>query len=471
MIENITTEVAGLVGVLPKIIYIETNNTIAEVIATGFLNKAVKQGYSFSEYDMALVSTKLTPSDSATQLAWFQIDISGSNTSLVSPSGPGSVTLPTITNHIATYTNTAGALGEDAATAINGGNIQAGLSGTAGYLASFPATAARGSLRLTAVANTGDTLVTISNAAHGQASVYSIPDGGGATANFIISRLTGTQHITVGAFQVDAGIISSGISTGGTAGGLWLYPATTTTGSLRIVPVGNVGNFATTISDIAGLGQAQVITIPDSGAATANFILSGSGGTQHITTGAFQVDAGVISSGISTGGTAGGFIAYPATASNGSLRLVPVGNAGDFAVSISDIATQGQATVMTIPDVAAATGEFVVKTAAFVSGNLIEASGTAGLTVDSGVATTALQLKAQVVAQQSADIGGSGAGPIDIAVVGATTASVAVASVLSSSNAASILTVVPGVDKISVTFTADPGAAAVINYVVYYAAQ
>lgn len=384
MIQNIVTEVAGLVGVLPKVIYIETNNTIAEVAATGFLNAAAKQGYQFSEYDMALVSTKLTPSDSAVQLAWFQIDISGSNISLVSPSGPGSVTLPTIANHIATYTNAAGALSEDAATAINGGNIQAGLSGTAGYLASFPSAASKGSLRVVAVANTGDTLVTISNALHGQASVYSIPDSGAATANLLVSKLTGTQHVTVGAFQVDAGVISSGIA---------------------------------------------------------------------------------------TGGTAGGFIAYPATASNGSLRLSPVGNAGNFDVSISNLSTQGQSTVMTIPDVAAATGQFLVKTAAFVNGNLVQASGTAGLTVDSGVATSGLQLKSQVVAQQSADIGGAGAGPIDIAVVGATAASVAVATVLSSSNAVSILNVVPGSAKISVTFSGDPGASAIINYVVYLAAQ
>jgi hypothetical protein len=384
MIENIVTEVAGLVGVLPKVIYIETNNTIAEVIATGFLNQAAKQGYQFSEYEMALVSTKLTPSASAVQLAWFQIDISGSNVSLVSPSGPGSVALPTIANHIAIYTNTAGALGEDAATAINGGNIQAGLSGTAGYLASFPSSSLKGSLRIVAVANTNNTLVTISNALHGQASVYSIPDSGAATANFIISALSGTQHITVGALQVDAGVISSGLA---------------------------------------------------------------------------------------TGGTAGGFIAYPATSANGSLRLTPVGNAGNFAVSISNVSTQGQATVMSIPDVAAATGQFVVKTAAFVSGNLIQASGTAGLTIDSGIASSDVQLKSQVVAQQSADIGGAGAGPIDIAVTGATAASVAVATVLSSSNAVSILKVVPGSAKISVTFSGDPGASAIINYIVYIAAQ
>ena len=282
---SIQTVQAGLVGVFPSLAYIDTSDPLATVLTTGYLNHEVQNGTSFQLPCIAAVSTKETPT-SAARIGWFAISHSGVNWSLVSASSPaaGVVTLPTILNHIAIYSDTTGTLAEDAATAINGGNIQAGLSGTAGYLASFPATASSGSLRLTAVANTGDTLVTISNALHGQASVYSIPDSGASTANFIMSKLSGTQHITVGAFAVDAGTISSGIATGGTAGGLLLYPATTTTGSLRLVPVGNVGNFATTVSDIAGLGQAQVISIPDSGAATAKFLLdTGVGAAATIT--------------------------------------------------------------------------------------------------------------------------------------------------------------------------------------------
>ncbi len=282
---NIQTVQTGLVGVLPSLAYIDTSDPLATVMTAGYLNHEVQNGASFQLPCIAAVSTKETPT-SASRIGWFAISHSGSNWSLVSASSPaaGVVTLPTILNHIAIYSDTSGTLAEDASTAINGGNIQAGLSGTAGYLASFPSAGSKGSLRLTAVANTGDTLVTISNALHGQASVYSIPDCGTSTANLLISKLTGTQHITVGALAVDAGIISSGIATGGSAGGLILYPATTTTGSLRLTPVGNVGNFATSISDIAGLGQAQVITIPDSGAATAKFLLdTGVGATATIT--------------------------------------------------------------------------------------------------------------------------------------------------------------------------------------------
>ena len=271
---NIQTVQAGLVGVLPSLAYIETSDPLATVLTAGYLDHAVQNGASFQMPCIAAVSTMETPT-SVSRIGWFAISHSGSAWSLVSASSPaaGVVTLPTILNHIAIYTDTGGTLAEDASTAINGGNIQAGLSATAGFLASFPSAGSKGSLRLTAVANTGDTLVTISNALHGQASVYSIPDSGASTANFIMSKLTGTQHITVGNFAVDAGTISSGIATGGTAGGLLIYPATTTTGSLRLTPVSNVGNFATTISNIVGLGQAQVITIPDAGAATANFML------------------------------------------------------------------------------------------------------------------------------------------------------------------------------------------------------
>lgn len=190
---NITTYPPGVVDVTPSIAYIETNDTLATVLTTGYLNKAVQQGFVFNEAMMACVSTKTAPNAASTQVAWLEISKSGENWSLAATGSPGSVVLPTIANHIAIFTDTNGTIGDDAATAINGGNIQAGLSGTAGYLASFPATAARGSLRVTAVANTGDTVTTVSNAAMGQASVISIPDPGAATANFLLD--TGAENI------------------------------------------------------------------------------------------------------------------------------------------------------------------------------------------------------------------------------------------------------------------------------------
>ena len=69
------------------------------------------------------------------------------------------------------------------------------------------------------------------------------------------------------------------------------------------------------------------------------------------------------------------------------------------------------------------------------------------------------------------DIGSHGAGPIDVALPGLTAASIVTASLISSTNPVSILTIVPGINKFSITFSADPGASAIIGYIAYIGAQ
>jgi hypothetical protein len=272
---NIQLGEVGLVGVKPRVIYIDTNDTLATVTTAGYLNKAKQQGFAFAEYDMALVSTKTTPSSTVTQVAWLEVSYTSPNWSLVPTGSPGEVVLPTVANYIVHATNVTGTMATAAANVINAGNISAGLSGTAGTLSSFPATASKGSLIVAGVANTGNTNVTISNAAHGQASVVSIPDGGQATAEFIISDSAGTQHITSGGLQVDAGILSSGLAAGGFVGRVDAYPTTAAKGVLSLrAAVNATGDFDTIISNATAVGQDQVISIPDSGAATADFLLS-----------------------------------------------------------------------------------------------------------------------------------------------------------------------------------------------------
>jgi hypothetical protein len=209
----------GHAGDIPAIKRLETNDTIAQITATGYLNNAIQSGLvSVSETDAMLVATSLVAGHAPTQVGWFEVSRSGSNWSLVPTAQPGSVTLPTIANHLAVFTNTTGNLGDDVATAINGGNIQAGLSGTAGTLASFPATAARGSLKIAGVANTGDTDVTISNVAHGQASTYSVPDCGNA-AGRILNAATATPFTSgrlisasgTGGLTVDSGVLATDV--------------------------------------------------------------------------------------------------------------------------------------------------------------------------------------------------------------------------------------------------------------------
>lgn len=211
-IKNIVTYTTGHVGVAPRIIYIETDDTVATVTASGYLNKAKQNGWDFSESDMALVSTKTSPSATAVGLGWYDISISGSTVSLTAQGGVGAVTLPTIANYIAHFSDTVGTSTSDAANVINAGNIQAGLSGTAGSLLSYSSTASKGYLALTGVANTGDTATTISNAAMGQASVISIPDPGAATANFLLD--TGAANIL--AMQQFVGVADLILASAGT---------------------------------------------------------------------------------------------------------------------------------------------------------------------------------------------------------------------------------------------------------------
>jgi len=266
---NIVTSQTGLVGVLPSLAYIDTNDTEATVLTAGYLNKAVEQGYQFSLPCLAAISTRTTP-NAAADVGWYEIQHSGGNWSLVPTASPGAVVLPTIANHIATFTNTTGTLGEDPATAISGGNIQAGLNATAGYLATFPATLNRGSLRLVAANSTGNTVTQITNASMAAARVFTIPDGGQAASNFIMSDSATTQTINTGNLSVAAGNISAGSS--GAAGTLISFPATAGNGSLIISALNAGGAFNSTVRNSV-MGQSTVFSIPDPGAATANFLL------------------------------------------------------------------------------------------------------------------------------------------------------------------------------------------------------
>ncbi len=184
------------------------------------------------------------------------------------------------------------------------------------------------------------------------------------------------------ATALHSGSIQAGAS--GTAGTFISYPATALKGSLILAAVANTGNTNVTISN-AAMGQASVISIPDPGAATANFLLSANASTQHITTGSFEVDQGNVIAGSS--GHAGTVISYPSTASKGSLIIAAVDNTGNTNTTISN-AAMGQASVISIPDPGGATADFVLAAAALVSGNMVKASGTAGLIVDAGFAAT-----------------------------------------------------------------------------------
>lgn len=396
----------GKVGVVPGIVCLYATDNLATITTAGYLSANNLNGTVVTANDMIAAvysggQTWLTPSVSAAGI----ITLSASESN---------VSLPTIVNHIATYVDVGGSLSEDASTAINGGNIQAGLSGTAGYLASFPSAASKGSLRVVAVANTGDTLVTLSNALHGQTSVYSIPDSGAATANIIISKVTGGQHITVGSFQVDGGNISAGISGG--AGYLASFPSAASKGSLRVVAVANTGDTLVTISN-ALHGQASVYSIPDSGQATANILTSDNASGQTINTGNLAITAGslvttnggVIQSGSS--GQAGSLKVFPATGSKGDFKLACADQTGNTEVTLQPSA-MGQASVISIPDPGNANANVILSRSAgtqtIATGNIALTAGTISTQGASGDIRTQ-GAGAQIQAEQGDVSAGGGA--------------------------------------------------------------
>lgn len=364
-VKSVVTEFAGQAGVTPRLVRIICDNSFSEITAAGFLNNnAANVGISFLTSDFVFVS--YTGGNNMFTLS-FATD------GVITMVAEGSdIALPTIANHLAVFLNTSGKLGEDVATAINSGNIQAGLSGTAGYLASFPGTASKGSLRLTGVANTGNTVTTISNAAMGQASVISIPDPGVATSNFILSDNAGTQTIatgslalTLGSVTATAGNLQAGSS--GNAGTVSSFPGTASKGKLIFAGVANTGNTNVTISNAAH-GQASVYSIPDSGVATSTFIMADNATGQTIATGNLTLTAGnvvvtagsitttnggIIQSGSSA--NAGSIKVFPTTASKGNLKIACADQTGNTEVTLAPVA-MGQATAVNISDPGAATG-------------------------------------------------------------------------------------------------------------------
>lgn len=282
------------------------------------------------------------------------------------------------------FSVSAGTITASGAIASTAGNITSGSSGDAGTFISFPATASRGSLIVAAVNNTGNDNVTISNAVHGQASVYSIPDGGQATSEFIIADSAGTQNITSGNLTVDAGAISSGLAAGGFAGRFNALSNTAAQGQLSLLAVDNGGgDFDTIISNAASVGQDQTITIPDSGSATANFLLTKNAGTQTIATGSLALTVGDVTATAGdlvagSSGNAGVLKSFPGTAANGFLSLTAVDAGGAFNTIISNRA-MGQTTTFSLGDPGQATASILTsKVNADVGANLISFDVTCG---------------------------------------------------------------------------------------------
>lgn len=119
----------GETGVTPRIIRLNTNNTVAELLATGYLNDLVyKQNAQLSDSDLAIVTSKTTPGAISTQVGVYEVSKSGSDWSLVAVASPGRVQLPTTPDEVAVFLDTIGTLGEAADTSLGIATITGGLA-------------------------------------------------------------------------------------------------------------------------------------------------------------------------------------------------------------------------------------------------------------------------------------------------------------------------------------------------------
>ncbi len=228
---KIVTDTTGQVDVDPRRVKILSTNTLAEITTAGYLSSNAGNPDPIKTTDVIDViyglSSLQSPDGGTYEVFRPSFGANGVIT-LVAWANPGDVLLPVVDKHLAAFNGTTGQIfdngyvpsntaktkvvmlssagvvnqipyftdtsgtidGTAGASIFNAGNISAGKSATAGTLSSFPSASAKGSLKVAAVANTNDTVTTISNAAMGQASVVSIPDPAAATANFLLDAGT-----------------------------------------------------------------------------------------------------------------------------------------------------------------------------------------------------------------------------------------------------------------------------------------
>jgi len=225
------TTLTGEVGLKPVVKRMTSTDNLATITAAGYLNTNLNEGNDLKPSDLMLVIYNYDEVADTGDIDFFSVSISNGVISLAQDISGGNVTLPVvagdfanfdgttgklkdsgfsasdatktkvvmanaavIVDHIATYSDTAGTLADDAATAINGGNIQAGLDGTAGKFVSFPATTASGSLQLQAVDNTNNSIAVIKNEGSGLVSTdYILPNPEGTPTYYLQCSLVNSN--------------------------------------------------------------------------------------------------------------------------------------------------------------------------------------------------------------------------------------------------------------------------------------
>lgn len=215
-------DTAGQVGVKPRKVSILSTDSLAVVTATGYLNGTSLQGITLYPTDIIWMTYAYSTLTGTGTFAVFSPTFSNGLITIAEIINAGDVLLPVVSNHLALFHGTTGQIYD---AGISPSNINKAL-------------------------------------------VASIND---ATAGRIVHYLDDIGTITSSQFNVtNAGSILAGSS--GIKGALLSYPATSATGALVVEGVSNSGDTLTTIRN-ASMAQASIVSIPDPGAATANFLL------------------------------------------------------------------------------------------------------------------------------------------------------------------------------------------------------
>ena len=211
---------------------------------------------------------------------------------------------------------------------------------------------------------------------------------------FMVSSDSLTAVTTAGYLNSANTDSATPISNGDIIMGLYSYNTSTTSGTFGIFTVSITASTGITLTSWANPGDA---VLPTTSGRFAVF----TDATGTITSAAGNaVQLGNITAGAS--GTAGTLTSYPATSSKGSLIIAGGANTGNTTTTVSNVA-MGQASVISIPDPANAVGRLLIGATAtpFTSGNFVQASGTGGLVVDSGISSATSPLLASITLSAS----------------------------------------------------------------------
>jgi len=278
---NITTETPGLAGVIPRLVHIQTSDTLAEITADNYLQGAIAQGFTFYQTDLFAIS------DSSNVSRFFVVTITSSDITLTQTAG--SVTSDVVSGHFANFDGTSGNLSDagfspsDAtktkvamvSAATTSGNV-AQFNDITGTVGNGPVAANKLLTSSFATPDTSANLVTF-DVTCGQASLA-------AAGSVVLIDSSGSKQYKIRALQINSG--GTNFSGGG---GNRLGQVTDGTTVYSVVPAASLQTLANAQWGATAIPNPASAAINTSTAAGADLVFKYSGGTTDYTAGSVVI--------------------------------------------------------------------------------------------------------------------------------------------------------------------------------------